>query len=306
MKIQTETLAVKTHGAACWDALVASCNKSANWADDSDDEEDATSPVPDASIISTDSSTDSTPVSSERDFLESPYVSYDWSDDDDITGSPSSSEVPTLDSDSDSIFSVDSKFVGKYMTTILEEEEEEDDEVPEMDMGMELSDPLFCERRSPTEAEDLALLEYEGDIVVNYPSQDIRAPRNQVLKSPASAQIENHDVADHTVFGRSGRRVGNCKTLNSPSIAEIENLHDVVNHRMLKRLGLLAGYLRREIIAFRPPPVQETNLDVLARVSASRSPSRPTFPNTNLDILANVAFDSTHLHSLPSLRLVRC
>jgi len=112
-----------SHGEQCWLDLVASCYASKSWADD---DELIIDPVADA--------IPSEMVAEEcSDFFDEPYQSFDWSEEDEMTRSSVA--------DTRSASSLDLKFVGRYMDTILEETEEEqeqgENEMEDMSEGAE-------------------------------------------------------------------------------------------------------------------------------------------------------------------------
>lgn len=304
--------AVKDHGDLMWDELVRSCNATKNWADDEDDE-DFTVAIPDAtpksdvsiSLSAAEglaSAKGQVSVTSETNFLDEKYQSFDWAADDEATRSDSlspqvCSPIPSLDascdSDNESITSLVSIPVGRYMPTIMEEDEDEVEEICYEDMTKneviesveELILSPFEYPPSPTEAEILALLDDDSsEIVVNLPKVS-RLPKYRASRTPKPSQnlrCEHREITQH------------------PTTTLISDLFEIPNRLILKRLGLLTGYLRRTIVVNLPSPNQN-NLDILALVSSRQPPSEPASPS-GLDILADMAADTSYMH-IPDLSI---
>jgi hypothetical protein len=123
----------KAYGAACWAALVESCHKTLDWTIEPDEQDIETS-LSDAIVITiTTTSTTAAPTidttTKEIDFLNAPYVSFDWTLEDEEASStcPSlvSAVVPPWTSKSTTT-PLGPKFaLGRFMETISEVEEEE-------------------------------------------------------------------------------------------------------------------------------------------------------------------------------------
>jgi hypothetical protein len=144
------------YGAKCWSDLVASCYAAKCWADETDDDSDAYSTIPD---VIADADTGATvskidPKADIDDIFSQPYVSFDWTkeDDDDAPATcPSlvSAVVPSLISRSTQA-PLGPKFaLGRFMETITEESEEEEEE--EMMMMMDQDAEVDCESQASTE-----------------------------------------------------------------------------------------------------------------------------------------------------------
>jgi hypothetical protein len=245
----------KAYGAACWAALVESCNKTLDWTLEVDEQEVDKS-FPNASTTTTTTIAAAVApapaIDEEVDFLNGPYVSWDWTQecDDAPTTCPSlvSAVVPSSILKSTQA-SLGPKFaLGRYMETITEESEEEEEEMSTMNEGADLDD-------------------------VSQISTEIATPPPSV---PDSDRDERY------------------KALRNPTFQEIDELLDIPSDKRIvtmKTLGIYDGFMRRTVVIKLPDPNaklrrisrKRDNLDVLAWVASTQEYA----PFTNLDLLAS-------------------
>jgi hypothetical protein len=180
----------KAYGAACWAALVESCNKTLDWTLEVDEQEVDTS-FPNASTTTTTTiaaaAAPAPAIDEEVDFLNGPYVSWDWTQecDDAPATCPSlvSAVVPSFTPKS-IITTLGPKFaLGRFMETIVEEEEEEtmmfgtEDDVdsedstelatPPPSVGYDDREERYRHLQNPTYQEIDALFDIPSDRRVN-------------------------------------------------------------------------------------------------------------------------------------------
>jgi hypothetical protein len=188
------------------------------------------------------------------DMFSQPYVSFDWTkeDDDAPATCPSLVSAGVPSSISKSIKApLEPKFAqGRFMETIHEESEEEVEE--EMMMMMDQDAEVDCESQISTE---------------------IATPPPSVFDSDRDERYSN---------------------LRNPTFQEIDELLDIPSDKRIvtmKTLGIYEGFMRRTVVIKLPDPNaklrrisrKRDNLDVLAWVASTQEYA----PFTNLDLLAS-------------------
>lgn len=294
------------HGERCWNDLVESCHAAKVWEDVSEDDEDATddttndADAPLADTVSTaEAATISTSVATatavavavaspdagktdttaeSEDFFASGYQSFDWTDEE-TEFQPSSLLV-----EASAHSSPDSRFIPRYMPTIIEEDEEEDDILlTPVTSSLSLL-PSFYTTPSPTFEEDQKLFESDDDeIVVNLPKVDC-----PVCEYKSTPLPQSHSQPIDTT------------NQPSPPLNFIEDLFNIVPANVLQRIGLPSDAIsRREPIVLNLPLYENrlrriskvrSNLDLLANLASAQTSSRNlNSPTSNLDVLAITA-----------------
>jgi len=253
------SLADKTYGAACWQALVESCHKTLDWTIEVGEQDIETS-LSDATVATTTTSTIAAPIASptidttiqEIDFLNGPYVSFDWTLEDEEAPStcPSlvSAGVQSLPSKSTTTRLGPNFALGRFMETISEESEEE-------------------------EEEELMIVEEDEVDVYSESETDIATPPPSIPDSDRDERYRN---------------------LQNPTFEEVDALFDILSDKrvmVMKTLGIYTGFMRRSIVVKLPDPNaklrrisrKRDTLNILAWAASTQEYA----PLTNLDLLAS-------------------
>ena len=279
-----------SYGEKCWLDLVASCRASKNWADESDDDTDAYLTIPDATSDADTAATVSELAAQAEtdDMFSQPYVSFDWSEEDDVSRSLSRSSSD----DTDAPAACKSE-QWKYLPTIYEvdEEDEMDEEVVDEVCPV---DEVYVSR-SPTTREEEMLLETPQHQILRLLYGKVELHRlDIVVRLPKS--VKNISLSDPipTIQSQSVDLINQ----QSPSSAEIDALFDIVPSHILRRIGLPTDAIskRTPIVVRLPSPTDElpkynplSNLEMLASLASTRSPP-PSYSNSpfnNLNLLAD-------------------
>jgi hypothetical protein len=282
----------RAYGNLCWENLVRSCHASKNWVDETDDEL-TVGAIIDATDATTDAITSGKLNEESSDFFDEPYQSFDWEAEDESTRSASPS-FPASVHDTKSVLSLDSRFVGRYLDTIVEEaEEDEEDEVKMVKNAVsaaEVPPPAYFEPQTSSFEIDAALLEgAEEELHRLLYGKVLLSKLNVVLK--LSEYIKARPDYEPIPFLPTKDLVNQP----SPPLDYVEKLLDITPSHILKRIGLPTDAITRRtpIIVKLPSPDEVlprydplSNLNMLASLASTRSPppsySDPQFADLNL------------------------